>query len=169
MYSPSVQTPLPKQESLRMPLSQVQPLAPSTMASATVSSCLLHLFLCCVPCWVLYVFGVTMGTSPASGSCLVPRIAVLFQTGPQVSWGSRSPKLLFCSVFNVCVLFSLLLFLSGLLAGLHSSPPHTAPLPHAAVSTHVPQSLPGKCQLGSVPCTLCAIPFHLWVLCCWCC
>ncbi|CAH6786766.1 Ubn1 [Phodopus roborovskii] len=30
----------------------------------------------------------------------------------------------------------------SLLAGLHSSPPHTAPLPHTAVSTHVPQSLP---------------------------
>ncbi|XP_045427276.1 ubinuclein-1 isoform X8 [Pipistrellus kuhlii] len=30
----------------------------------------------------------------------------------------------------------------SLLAGLHSSPPHTAPLPHAAVSTHVPQNLP---------------------------
>ncbi|KAM8777659.1 ubinuclein-1 isoform 2-T2 [Rhynchonycteris naso] len=29
----------------------------------------------------------------------------------------------------------------SLLAGLHSSPPHTASLPHAAVSTHVPQSL----------------------------
>lgn len=35
----------------------------------------------------------------------------------------------------------------SLLAGLHSSPPHTAPLPHAAVSTHVPQSLPDTSQL----------------------
>ncbi|XP_036051641.1 ubinuclein-1 isoform X3 [Onychomys torridus] len=35
----------------------------------------------------------------------------------------------------------------SLLAGLHSSPPHTAPLPHAAVSTHVPQSLPDASQL----------------------
>lgn len=43
MYSPSVQTPLPKQESLRMPLSQVQPLGPSTMASATV------FWLACIP------------------------------------------------------------------------------------------------------------------------
>lgn len=103
---------------------------------------------------------VTVGTLPNHGSCLVPGIAVLFQTGPQVAWGSRSPELLFCSVFNVYVLFSPLLFLSGLLAGLHSSPPHTAPLPHAAVSTHVPQSLPGKCQMGSVPCALCTIPLN---------
>ncbi|XP_028001400.2 ubinuclein-1 isoform X1 [Eptesicus fuscus] len=35
----------------------------------------------------------------------------------------------------------------SLLAGLHSSPPHTAPLPHAAVSTHVPQNLPDASQL----------------------
>ncbi|XP_040604062.1 ubinuclein-1 isoform X2 [Mesocricetus auratus] len=35
----------------------------------------------------------------------------------------------------------------SLLAGLHSSPPHTAPLPHTAVSTHVPQSLPDASQL----------------------
>ncbi|KAM4820219.1 ubinuclein-1 [Thomomys bottae] len=35
----------------------------------------------------------------------------------------------------------------SLLAGLHSSPPHTAPLTHAAVSTHVPQSLPDASQL----------------------
>ncbi|XP_021099979.1 ubinuclein-1 isoform X3 [Heterocephalus glaber] len=35
----------------------------------------------------------------------------------------------------------------SLLAGLHSSPPHAAPLPHAAVSTHVPQSLPDASQL----------------------
>ncbi|ERE69179.1 ubinuclein-1 [Cricetulus griseus] len=35
----------------------------------------------------------------------------------------------------------------SLLAGLHSSPPHTAPLPHTAVSTHVPQSLPDTSQL----------------------
>ncbi|XP_009428514.1 ubinuclein-1 isoform X3 [Pan troglodytes] len=35
----------------------------------------------------------------------------------------------------------------SLLAGLHSSPPHAAPLPHAAVPTHIPQSLPGASQL----------------------
>ncbi|XP_003790895.1 ubinuclein-1 isoform X1 [Otolemur garnettii] len=35
----------------------------------------------------------------------------------------------------------------SLLAGLHSSPPHAAPLPHAAVSTHLPQSLPDPSQL----------------------
>ncbi|XP_069859647.1 ubinuclein-1 isoform X5 [Dipodomys merriami] len=35
----------------------------------------------------------------------------------------------------------------SLLAGLHSSPPHAAPLSHAAVSTHVPQSLPDASQL----------------------
>ncbi|KAM5328072.1 ubinuclein-1 isoform 2-T2 [Glossophaga mutica] len=35
----------------------------------------------------------------------------------------------------------------SLLAGLHSSPPHAAPLPHATVSTHVPQSLPDASQL----------------------
>ncbi|XP_012587397.1 PREDICTED: ubinuclein-1 isoform X2 [Condylura cristata] len=35
----------------------------------------------------------------------------------------------------------------SLLAGLHSSPPRAAPLPHAAVSTHVPQSLPDASQL----------------------
>uniref|UniRef100_A0A8C0LQE3 Ubinuclein 1 n=1 Tax=Canis lupus dingo TaxID=286419 RepID=A0A8C0LQE3_CANLU len=34
-----------------------------------------------------------------------------------------------------------------LLAGLHSSPPRAAPLPHAAVSTHIPQSLPDASQL----------------------
>ncbi|XP_077762619.1 ubinuclein-1 isoform X5 [Canis aureus] len=32
----------------------------------------------------------------------------------------------------------------SLLAGLHSSPPRAAPLPHAAVSTHIPQSLPDQ-------------------------
>uniref|UniRef100_A0A667HI82 Ubinuclein 1 n=1 Tax=Lynx canadensis TaxID=61383 RepID=A0A667HI82_LYNCA len=42
-------------------------------------------------------------------------------------------------------------FHHGLLAGLHSSPPRAAPLPHAAVSTHVPQSLPGNCQLLYLP------------------
>ncbi|KAI1233929.1 hypothetical protein IHE44_0004382 [Lamprotornis superbus] len=31
----------------------------------------------------------------------------------------------------------------SLLAGLHSSPHHAAPLPHSALSTHLPQSLPG--------------------------
>ncbi|XP_012599144.1 ubinuclein-1 isoform X1 [Microcebus murinus] len=35
----------------------------------------------------------------------------------------------------------------SLLAGLHSSPPHAAPLPHAAMSTHIPQSLPDASQL----------------------
>ncbi|XP_077618610.1 ubinuclein-1 isoform X1 [Crocuta crocuta] len=35
----------------------------------------------------------------------------------------------------------------SLLAGLHSSPPRAAPLPHAAVSTHIPQSLPDASQL----------------------
>ncbi|XP_054990965.1 ubinuclein-1 isoform X3 [Sorex araneus] len=35
----------------------------------------------------------------------------------------------------------------SLLAGLHSSPPRAAPLPHAAVSTHLPQSLPDASQL----------------------
>ncbi|KAG8506468.1 Ubinuclein-1 [Galemys pyrenaicus] len=50
----------------------------------------------------------------------------------------------------------------SLLAGLHTSPPRAAPLPHAAVSTHVPQSLPvlpgvssghvgqGRASLGDV-------------------
>uniref|UniRef100_A0A452RNX7 Ubinuclein 1 n=1 Tax=Ursus americanus TaxID=9643 RepID=A0A452RNX7_URSAM len=45
----------------------------------------------------------------------------------------------------------------SLLAGLHSSPPRAAPLPHAAVSTHIPQSLPGNCQVIRVPCTPYAI------------
>ncbi|XP_036594697.1 ubinuclein-1 isoform X3 [Trichosurus vulpecula] len=35
----------------------------------------------------------------------------------------------------------------SLLAGLHSSPHHVAPLPHSALSTHVPQSLPDASQL----------------------
>ncbi|XP_062955690.1 ubinuclein-1 isoform X3 [Cynocephalus volans] len=35
----------------------------------------------------------------------------------------------------------------SLLAGLHSSPPHAAPLPHAAMPTHIPQSLPDASQL----------------------
>ncbi|XP_064887008.1 ubinuclein-1 isoform X4 [Columba livia] len=35
----------------------------------------------------------------------------------------------------------------GLLAGLHSSPHHAAPLPHSALSTHLPQSLPDASQL----------------------
>uniref|UniRef100_A0A8C0SDB0 Ubinuclein 1 n=1 Tax=Canis lupus familiaris TaxID=9615 RepID=A0A8C0SDB0_CANLF len=38
----------------------------------------------------------------------------------------------------------------SLLAGLHSSPPRAAPLPHAAVSTHIPQSLPGNCQASTL-------------------
>ncbi|XP_059340511.1 ubinuclein-1 isoform X6 [Ammospiza nelsoni] len=32
----------------------------------------------------------------------------------------------------------------SLLAGLHSSPHHAAPLPHSALATHLPQSLPGN-------------------------
>ncbi|XP_025904842.1 ubinuclein-1 isoform X5 [Nothoprocta perdicaria] len=35
----------------------------------------------------------------------------------------------------------------SLLAGLHSSPHHAAPLPHSALSTHLPQSLPDAPQL----------------------
>ncbi|XP_009475639.1 PREDICTED: ubinuclein-1 [Nipponia nippon] len=35
----------------------------------------------------------------------------------------------------------------SLLAGLHSSPHHAAPLPHSALSTHLPQSLPDTSQL----------------------
>ncbi|XP_042683864.1 ubinuclein-1 isoform X11 [Centrocercus urophasianus] len=35
----------------------------------------------------------------------------------------------------------------SLLAGLHSSPHHAAPLPHSALSTHLPQSLPDASQL----------------------
>ncbi|NXM33664.1 UBN1 protein, partial [Oxyruncus cristatus] len=35
----------------------------------------------------------------------------------------------------------------SLLAGLHSSPHHAAPLPHSALSTHLPQSLPDTAQL----------------------
>lgn len=35
----------------------------------------------------------------------------------------------------------------SLLAGLHSSPPHAAPLPHAAMSTHISQTLPDASQL----------------------
>ncbi|XP_010180530.1 PREDICTED: ubinuclein-1-like, partial [Mesitornis unicolor] len=35
----------------------------------------------------------------------------------------------------------------SLLAGLHSSPNHAAPLPHSALSTHLPQSLPDASQL----------------------
>uniref|UniRef100_A0A803V799 Ubinuclein 1 n=1 Tax=Ficedula albicollis TaxID=59894 RepID=A0A803V799_FICAL len=34
----------------------------------------------------------------------------------------------------------------SLLAGLHSSPHHAAPLPHSALSTHLPQSLPGPAR-----------------------
>ncbi|XP_032053595.1 ubinuclein-1 isoform X4 [Aythya fuligula] len=37
----------------------------------------------------------------------------------------------------------------SLLAGLHSSPHHAAPLPHSALSTHLPQSLPDASQLHS--------------------
>ncbi|XP_055221179.2 ubinuclein-1 isoform X5 [Gorilla gorilla gorilla] len=44
----------------------------------------------------------------------------------------------------------------SLLAGLHSSPPHAAPLPHAAVPTHIPQSLPGNHPTVSVPRAPCA-------------
>lgn len=40
--------------------------------------------------------------------------------------------------------------LSGLLAGVHSSPPRAAPLPHTAVSAHLPQSLPGNFQVVRV-------------------
>uniref|UniRef100_A0A8B9G451 Ubinuclein 1 n=1 Tax=Amazona collaria TaxID=241587 RepID=A0A8B9G451_9PSIT len=47
----------------------------------------------------------------------------------------------------------------SLLAGLHSSPHHAAPLPHSALSTHLPQSLPEQQEivhiLNSTP-TLCA-------------
>ncbi|XP_012388710.1 ubinuclein-1 isoform X1 [Orcinus orca] len=46
----------------------------------------------------------------------------------------------------------------SLLAGLHSSPPRGAPLPHAAVSTHIPQSLPGNFQVVRGPHALWAIP-----------
>ncbi|XP_071300635.1 ubinuclein-1 isoform X6 [Agelaius tricolor] len=35
----------------------------------------------------------------------------------------------------------------SLLAGLHSSPHHAAPLPHSALATHLPQSLPDASQL----------------------
>ncbi|XP_065588635.1 ubinuclein-1 isoform X9 [Cyrtonyx montezumae] len=35
----------------------------------------------------------------------------------------------------------------SLLSGLHSSPHHAAPLPHSALSTHLPQSLPDASQL----------------------
>ncbi|XP_053936083.1 ubinuclein-1 isoform X2 [Cuculus canorus] len=35
----------------------------------------------------------------------------------------------------------------SLLAGLHASPHHAAPLPHSALSTHLPQSLPDASQL----------------------
>ncbi|KAM9016001.1 ubinuclein-1-like isoform 7-T8 [Ara ararauna] len=35
----------------------------------------------------------------------------------------------------------------SLLAGLHSSPHHAVPLPHSALSTHLPQSLPDASQL----------------------
>ncbi|XP_037706284.1 ubinuclein-1-like isoform X1 [Choloepus didactylus] len=35
----------------------------------------------------------------------------------------------------------------SLLAGLHPSPHHAAPLPHSALSTHIPQSLPDASQL----------------------
>ncbi|XP_074453932.1 ubinuclein-1 isoform X6 [Larus michahellis] len=38
----------------------------------------------------------------------------------------------------------------SLLAGLHSSPHHAAPLPHSALSTHLPQSLPGNLSDGHV-------------------
>ncbi|XP_063027388.1 ubinuclein-1 isoform X5 [Melospiza melodia melodia] len=34
----------------------------------------------------------------------------------------------------------------SLLAGLHSSPHHAAPLPHSALATHLPQSLPAGCR-----------------------
>ncbi|NXC30731.1 UBN1 protein, partial [Campylorhamphus procurvoides] len=37
----------------------------------------------------------------------------------------------------------------SLLAGLHSSPHHAAPLPHSALPTHLPQSLPDASQLHS--------------------
>lgn len=60
----------------------------------------------------------------------------------------------------VCVVPSPCRLLSGLLAGVHSSPPRAAPLPHTAVSTHLPQSLPGNFQVVTVPCALRAIPLH---------
>lgn len=71
------------------------------------------------------------GSTPVLGSCLVPSVVGLFQIGLQVAWGSESPKLLFCSVFNVCVLFSPLLFSlrsSGWLA--------LQPTPHSASPTY---------------------------------
>jgi hypothetical protein len=83
-----------------------------------------------------------------------------------LDWSCRSGAVnartafLFC-LQCVCFVLLSLPFLSGLLAGLHSSPPHAAPLPHAAVSTHVPQSLPGNRQMGSVLCALCAVSLHL--------
>ncbi|KAM9209721.1 ubinuclein-1 isoform 3-T3 [Dugong dugon] len=45
----------------------------------------------------------------------------------------------------------------SLLAGLHSSPHPAAPLPHAALSTHIPQSLPGNGRWPARP-VHCASP-----------
>lgn len=81
------------------------------------------------------------------------------QDQPVGCLGLWTTKAAFLFPSSMCVFCSFLpsCFLSGLLAGLHSSPPHAAPLPHAAVSTHIPQSLPGNCQAVRVPRALCAI------------
>uniref|UniRef100_A0A8C0AB17 Ubinuclein 1 n=1 Tax=Bos mutus grunniens TaxID=30521 RepID=A0A8C0AB17_BOSMU len=56
----------------------------------------------------------------------------------------------------------------SLLAGVHSSPPRAAPLPHTAVSTHLPQSLPGNFQVHwpAAPCCSAPAPGTAWGLRC---
>lgn len=95
------------------------------------------------------------------GSCVClggergrPPGAVLSPLTPGFAPRTRLLPALVCGVPSPCRL------LSGLLAGVHSSPPRAAPLPHTAVSTHLPQSLPGNFQVVRVPCALRAIPLH---------
>ena len=94
------------------------------------------------------------------GIVLSPSSGAFTQGWPVGRLGLWTTEAAFLFPSSMCVFCSFLpsCFLSGLLAGLHSSPPHAAPLPHTAVSTHVPQSLPGNCQVVGVLCALCAIP-----------
>lgn len=116
----------------------------------------------------VFVWCVTLGRFPGDNA-EPPPLGVFTQNWSRRLSGALDRQRCFSvPVFNVCVLFfsPFLCFLSGLLAGLHSSPPHAAPLPHAAVSTHIPQSLPGNCQAVRVPHALSASPLSTrWMPC----
>lgn len=104
-------------------------------------------------CWVpVFVWCVTLGSVPGNRA-EPPPLGVLTQNQSRRLSGLSTAEASFLFLSSMCVFCSFLpsCFLSGLLAGLHSSPPRAAPLPHAAVSTHVPQSLPGNCQVVRVP------------------